>query len=70
MNYPPKIQECANLARKYRKQMVITLMFDLENNTIEYASYGKDKILCSEAKRLADAAYDAVCLAYTESDVL
>jgi hypothetical protein len=57
-NPSPKVGDAARIAKKYGKNKVIILMLDDE--TIEYASYGKDGSMCDEAKEIANVAYDAV----------
>lgn len=59
-NPNPKVAMCREVARLYDKQMVVLLMVDTKANTLEYASYGETKTLCGEARKMADAAYDAV----------
>jgi hypothetical protein len=65
-NPSPKIADCRDIARKWGVQQVIILVVDLKASTLEYSSYGETKTLCDDAKRLADAAYEAVLKAYTE----
>ena len=55
-NPSPKVADCREIARKWRKQQVIILAVDIKAGTLEYASYGETKPLCDEAKVLADAA--------------
>jgi hypothetical protein len=59
-NPSPKVADCRDIARKWGKQQVIILAIDTNQNTLEYASYGETKELCSDAQKLADAAYDAI----------
>ena len=59
-NPSPKVAEARNLAMKYGKTKVIILMIDDNKGTMEYASFGKDKAMCSDAKILADVAYNAI----------
>ena len=59
-NPSPKVADCRDLARKWKKHQVIIIMIDREAGTLEYASYGENKKLCDQAEALADTAYDAV----------
>ncbi|MEW6616451.1 MAG: hypothetical protein AB1401_13430 [Thermodesulfobacteriota bacterium] len=59
-NPSPKVAEARDLAKKYGKTKVIIFMIDDDKGTIEYASYGKDRVMCADARKLADVAYDAV----------
>jgi hypothetical protein len=45
------------------KQVVI-IALDTVSGQIAMATYGETKELCADAKRLGDAAYDAVMKAY------
>jgi hypothetical protein len=65
-NPSPKVADCRDIARKWRKQQVIILAVDVNAGTLEYASFGETKPMCDDAKRLADAAYAAVMKAYGE----
>jgi hypothetical protein len=57
-NPSPKVAAARDIANRFNKRMVIVLMLDEE--TMEFASYGATPTLCTRAKRLADKAYDAV----------
>jgi hypothetical protein len=57
-NPSPKVATCREVAKKYGKRQVIILMLD--DDTLEYASYGETPALCNDAKILADVAYEAV----------
>ena len=59
-NPSPKVAEARDLATKYRKTKVIIFMIDDDAGTMEYASFGKDKAMCSDAGKLADVAYKAI----------
>ncbi len=62
-NPSPKVSDCRDIARKWNVDQVIILAINQENQTLEYASYGKTKTLCDQTKRLAEAAFEAVRLA-------
>lgn len=64
MEKAERIQAARDLAERFGKEQVIVLMLDQKAGTLEYASYGKTRALCADARRLADAAYDAVMYAY------
>ena len=66
-NPSPKVADCRDIARKWGKQQIIILAVDLNSGTLEYSSFGDNKSRCDEAKRLADAAYEAVVKAYVNS---
>ena len=57
-NPSPKVGDAANIAKKYNKSKVIILMLDDE--TLEYASYGDNSQQCDQAKEIAEVAYEAV----------
>lgn len=59
-NPSPKVAAARDVARKFRKDQVVMLMLDLEVGTMECITYGETKALCAAAKKLGDAAYDAV----------
>jgi hypothetical protein len=54
----PKVATCREVAQKYGKRQVIILMMD--DDTLEYASYGENAQMCKDAKKLADVAYEAI----------
>lgn len=57
-NPSPKVADCRAIADKWNVQQVI--IFAVQDGILEYASFGKTKVLCDETKRLADAAFDAI----------
>lgn len=60
-NPSPKVADCREISRRWNnKDQVIILAIDRSTGTVEMATYGKTKELCAEAKRLGDAAFDAV----------
>lgn len=59
-NPDPKVAVAREFGRKFGKDVVIILSLNTSQETIEYASYGETKALCSTARKLADAAFDAV----------
>lgn len=68
-NPSPKVADCREIARKWGKQQVIILAIDLADGTLEMATYGQTQGLCADAKRLGDAAYQAV-IDHFEDDIL
>jgi hypothetical protein len=67
-NPSPKVADARDLARKHGATKVVILLINDDAGTLEYASYGRDKALCAEAKELADVAYDAVYRHIEERD--
>ena len=68
-NPSPKVADCRDIARKWKgKDQVIILAIDRKSGTLEMATYGETKALCADAKRMGDAAYDAVMNVY-DSDI-
>lgn len=65
-NPSPNVLDCCDIAKKWNKPQIIILAVDPIAGTLEYASYGKNKAHCDEAKRLADAAYQAIMAKYEE----
>jgi len=59
-NPSPKVADCREIARKWGKQQVIIIAVDYKAGTTEYASYGETRVLCDDAKLLADTAYNAI----------
>lgn len=53
-----KVADARDLGKKHNKTTVIIFMIDEE--TLEYVSWGKDRLHCDWAKELADIAYDAL----------
>ena len=66
-NASPKVAAARAIAAKFGKNQVVLLMVDLAAGTLETASYGETSALCRDAKRLADAAYEAVMAAYCQA---
>ena len=63
-NPSPKVAEARRLAKVWGQKQVIIIMID--DDTLSYVSYGADKKLCADARRLADIAYEAIMLGYRE----
>ena len=59
-NPSPKVADCRAIARKWNRQIVIILAVDVNEQSLEYASYGETKELCDTAKVLADEAYNSI----------
>jgi hypothetical protein len=57
-NPSPKVAAARDIGKKFNKKIIVVLMIDDER--LEYASYGQTKALCTTAKGIADVAYDAV----------
>lgn len=58
-NPSPKVAAARDVAKRFGKNKVVILMLNERDGTMEYASYGDTPRECREAKRLADAVYDA-----------
>jgi hypothetical protein len=63
-NPDPKVAAARKFGKKFGKDVVIILSLNTTQGTVEYASYGETKRLCSSARKLADVAYDAVMKAW------
>ncbi len=59
-NPSPKVAVARDVARKFRADQIVLLMLDMKAGTMECITYGETKALCAGAKKLGDAAYDAV----------
>ena len=59
-NPSPKVAAARDIGQRFGKDQVIVLMIDSKLGTLEYASYGKTKELCADAKVLADIAFNAL----------
>ena len=59
-NPDPKVAAAREFGRKFGKDVVVILSMNTAQGTIEYASYGETKGLCSTARKLADVAFEAV----------
>ena len=56
-NPSPKVADCRFIARKWDVDQVIIIARSVKRGTLEYASYGENKMLCDEAGHMADIAY-------------
>uniref|UniRef100_A0A6M3LQK2 Uncharacterized protein n=1 Tax=viral metagenome TaxID=1070528 RepID=A0A6M3LQK2_9ZZZZ len=63
-NPSPQVKYARDFATKFKKTEVIILSIN-ENLELEYASYGKTKELCADAKKIADIAFDAIIKEFT-----
>ena len=63
-NPSPKVADCREITRRWGHQQVIIIALNPISGKIEMATYGETKALCTDAKRLGDAAYEAVIEAY------
>jgi hypothetical protein len=59
-NNSEKVGDARDFAEKHDVDQVVILYVDRGSDQLGYASYGENEPLCDQAKRLADAAYDAV----------
>lgn len=62
MAYNPsaKARSAESIGKQYDRDQVIIITIDQEKGCIEYASWGKTRDKCAEARVLADKAYDAI----------
>jgi len=58
-NNSEKVGDARDFAEKHDVDQVVILYVDRGSDQLGYASYGEDEPLCDQAKRLADAAYEA-----------
>ena len=58
-NPSPKVADLRVLARKWKKYEVIVLALGHDGN-LECVTYGTTEVLCDDAKKLGDVAFDAV----------
>ena len=58
-NPSPKVAHCREASRQWGANKVVTLLVNEDAGTMEVVSYGRTRRECDEAKRLADAIYDA-----------
>ena len=56
-NPSPKVVVAREYAKKFKQKMVIIIAID-DDNRLSYASYGRDKSLCDNAKQIADVFFD------------
>jgi hypothetical protein len=63
-NPSPKVADCRDIAKKWGHKQIIIIAMNDDTGRIEMATYGETKELCTETKRLGDAAYSAVLGAY------
>ncbi len=59
----PTIAEAKELCKKHRKSHLIILFVDNLTRQVGYASYGSNKMRCSEAEMFAEKAFKAVKIA-------
>lgn len=58
-NPSPKVGAAREFGKEFDKELVIILSVDRDGR-LEYASYGKTKAKCYQAKRLVDLAFTAI----------
>ncbi len=62
-NPSPKVAAARDIGQRFSVPQVVVLLIDRERGVLEYASWGKTKVLCAEARGLGDAAFEAVVAA-------
>lgn len=50
-NPSPKVAAARDIAKKFGKTKVVILMLDEREGTMEYASFGETKEMCTDAKK-------------------
>lgn len=63
-NPSPKVAAARDLAKQFRAHQVVILL--VTGDQLSYASYGRNKAECDEAKVIADVAFDAVMARMSE----
>lgn len=58
-NDSEKVGDARDFAEEHDVEQVVILYVDRSSDQLGYASYGENESLCDQAKRLADAAYEA-----------
>ena len=61
-NFAPQVAAARDIGEKFNKDQVIIFFLDRENETLEYASWGKTEYWCKNAKKLADIAYKKIAV--------
>jgi len=56
-NPSPKVAAAQEIGQRFGKDQVIVFMIDRKKDIVEYASWGKTKSLCDNARKIADAAF-------------
>jgi hypothetical protein len=59
-NPSPQVKAARDYGQKFGFEQVIIIGITAEQMSMGYASWGKTKVLCDNAKELADSAYDAI----------
>lgn len=61
-NPSSKVAAARDIGQKFKKDQVIIIMIDNKQDPAEaeYISYGKSKLLCKDAKILADLIFDKI----------
>ena len=59
-NPSPKVAFARDYGKKFGADQVIIIAIDNRRETMEAVSFGETKSSCAEAKRFANAAYNAV----------
>ena len=68
-NPNPKVEMARDFARKFNCDQVVILFLDNKNGQMGFASYGETKILCDDAKKIGDVAFDAVSEAINKGEL-
>lgn len=65
-NPSPQVAIARDFATKFGKEQVVIL--SIGDGLLEYASFGKDKSLCDEAKMWGDVAFNAIMNYFEQQD--
>lgn len=55
-NPSPKVADCRDIARRWKKQQVIVVAVDYKKGTLECVSYGETSELCAKQNSLPNTA--------------
>ena len=59
-NDNPQVRSLAAFAKKYKHDIVVAFVIDIDDGTAGYVSYGRNAALCGKAKVIGDVLLDTV----------
>jgi len=65
-NPTPEVAVARDAAKKLGAHICVVIYVDFNNDSIGYASYGKNKSFCDDAHLIAEECYDAAIKWYEE----